>query len=128
MGDVAGRGTSSEPAASKAWQWTNINHIGDTQARGAAGGPQTKMELPHLHRPLPPQSAIPWRSGLDERETFRMNTTKRRGLAIATAIMATGLVVANVAAASRTETTVTRGIVLDIAAAASQTCGFPAAP
>ena len=54
-----------------------------------------------------------------------MNTTKRRGLAIATAIMATGLVVANVAAASRTETTVTRGIVLDIAAAVSQTCGFP---
>lgn len=54
-----------------------------------------------------------------------MNSTKRTGLAIATAVMAAGLAVGTAAAASRTETTVTRGIVLDIAAAASQTCGFP---
>ena len=51
--------------------------------------------------------------------------TKRMGLAAATALVAASLAVGTVAAASRTETTVAHGIVLDIAAAASQTCGFP---
>ena len=50
---------------------------------------------------------------------------KRIGLATATALVAASLAVGTAAAASKTETTVTRGIVLDIAAAASQTCGFP---
>ena len=51
--------------------------------------------------------------------------TKRIGLAVATALVAASLAVGTVAAASNTETTVTHGIALDIAAAASQTCGFP---
>ena len=51
--------------------------------------------------------------------------TKRIGLATATALVAASLAVGTAAAASKTETTVTHGIVLDIAAAASQTCGFP---
>jgi hypothetical protein len=51
--------------------------------------------------------------------------TKRSGLAVAMALVAASLAVGTVAAASKTETTVTHGIVLDIAAAASQTCGFP---
>jgi hypothetical protein len=51
--------------------------------------------------------------------------TKRMGLATATALVAAWLAVGTAAAASATETTVTRGIVLDITAAASQTCGFP---
>jgi hypothetical protein len=51
--------------------------------------------------------------------------TKRMGRATATALVAAWLTVGTAAAASTTETTVTRGIVLDIAAAASRTCGFP---
>jgi hypothetical protein len=51
--------------------------------------------------------------------------TRRIGLATATAVMAVLLAAGTSAAASRTETTVTHGILLDIAAAASQTCGFP---
>ena len=51
--------------------------------------------------------------------------TKRIGLTTATAVVAVLLAAGTTAAASRTETTVTHGIVLDIAAAASRTCGFP---
>jgi hypothetical protein len=50
---------------------------------------------------------------------------KRIGLVAATALVAASLAVGTVAAGSSTETTVTRDILLDIAAAASQTCGFP---
>jgi hypothetical protein len=50
---------------------------------------------------------------------------KRIGGAVATALMAASLAAGTVAAGSSTETTVTHGIELDIAAAASQTCGFP---
>ena len=49
---------------------------------------------------------------------------KRIGLAAATALMAASLTVGAAAAASATETTVTRGIVLDTVSFASQTCGF----
>jgi hypothetical protein len=49
---------------------------------------------------------------------------KRIGLAIATALVTVALTAGSVAAGSRTETTVTHGILLDFAAAASQTCGF----
>jgi hypothetical protein len=50
---------------------------------------------------------------------------KRIGWAMAAALMAAWLSAGMVAAGSATETTVTHGITLDIAAAASQTCGFP---
>lgn len=50
--------------------------------------------------------------------------TKRIALAGASALMATSLAVGTVAAHSTTETTVTRGIVLDTVSFASQTCGF----
>ena len=50
---------------------------------------------------------------------------KRIGLATATAVIGVALAAGAVAAGSRTETTVTQGILLDIAAAASGTCGFP---
>jgi hypothetical protein len=51
--------------------------------------------------------------------------TKRIGLATATALVVTCLAVGTAAAAAQTETTVTRGIVLDTVSFASQTCGFP---
>jgi len=50
---------------------------------------------------------------------------KRIGLATATAVIAVALAAGGASAGSRTETTVTHGILLDIQAAASQTCGFP---
>jgi hypothetical protein len=50
---------------------------------------------------------------------------KRIGVVVATALVAASLGAGTVAAGSSTETTVTRDILLDIAAAASQTCGFP---
>jgi hypothetical protein len=50
---------------------------------------------------------------------------KRMGLAAAAALVAASLAGGSVVAGSSTETTVTHGIALDIAAAASQTCGFP---
>jgi hypothetical protein len=49
---------------------------------------------------------------------------KRIGLATAAALMAASLTVGGASAAAATETTVTRGIVLDIVSFASQTCGF----
>jgi hypothetical protein len=51
--------------------------------------------------------------------------TRRIWLATATAVMAVLLTAGTAAAGSRTETTVTHGILLDVAAAASRTCGFP---
>lgn len=50
---------------------------------------------------------------------------KRIGLATATALLAVGLTAGIASAGGRTETSVTHGILLDFAAAASQTCGFP---
>lgn len=49
---------------------------------------------------------------------------KRIGLSAATAIMAVAMAAGGASADSRTETTVTHGILLDIQAAASWTCGF----
>ena len=51
--------------------------------------------------------------------------TRRIELATATALVAASLAVGTAAAASNTETTVSQGSLLDITAAASQTCGFP---
>ena len=50
---------------------------------------------------------------------------RRMGLATAMALLAVGLTAGIAAADSRTDVTVTHGIALDIAAAASQACGFP---
>lgn len=49
----------------------------------------------------------------------------RLALATASALVAVGLAVGGAAAGSMTEVAVTRGIVFDSPAAASQTCGFP---
>lgn len=52
-------------------------------------------------------------------------SVRRIGLSTATAMMALALAAGGAAADTRTETTVTHGILLDIQAAASRTCGFP---